>query len=76
MHIALIVLLWILRNSALTPSVCLLSAQIEGGFVMGIGNVTTEELVYDEKGRLVNDGTWEYKPPCSKTIPQVTLHKQ
>ena len=43
---------------------------------MGIGNVTTEELVYDKKGRLVNDGTWEYKPPCSKTIPQVTLHKQ
>lgn len=51
-------------------------AQIEGGFVMGIGNVTTEELVYDEKGRLLNDGTWEYKPPCSKTIPQVTRHKQ
>ena len=43
---------------------------------MGIGNVTTEELVYDEKGRLLNDGTWEYKPPCSKTIPQVTLHSQ
>ena len=44
--------------------------------MMGIGNVTTEELVYDEKGRLLNDGTWEYKPPCSKTIPQVTLHSQ
>ena len=51
-------------------------AQIEGGFVMGIGNVTTEELVYDEKGKLLNDGTWEYKPPCSKTIPQVTWRKQ
>jgi len=40
---------------------------------MGIGNVTTEQVVYDEKGKLVNDGTWEYKPPCSKTIPLVSL---
>lgn len=40
---------------------------------MGIGNVTTEQVVYDEKGKLVNDGMWEYKPPCSKTIPLVSL---
>ena len=52
----------------------LFPAQIEGGFVMGIGNVTTEELVYDDNGRLQNDGTWEYKPPCSKTIPQVQYY--
>lgn len=39
---------------------------------MGIGNVTTEELIYDESGRLLTDGTWEYKPPCSKTIPKVS----
>ena len=38
---------------------------------MGIGNVTTEELDYDDSGRLLTDGTWEYKPPCSKTIPKV-----
>ena len=41
--------------------------------MMGIGNVTTEQLVYDETGRLLTDGTWEYKPPCSKTIPQVNF---
>ena len=45
--------------------------QIEGGFVMGVGNVTTEELVFDENGRLLIDGTWEYKPPCSKSIHKV-----
>ena len=48
------------------------TSQIEGAFVMGIGNVTTEEIVYDDNGRLLTDGTWEYKPPCSKTIPQVS----
>ena len=44
--------------------------QIEGGFVMGVGYVTSEKLKYD-KGRLETDGTWEYKPPCSKSIPKV-----
>ena len=38
---------------------------------MGIGNVTTEELKFDDQGRLLTDGTWEYKPPCSKSIPKV-----
>src|SRR5260221_11570716 len=43
--------------------------QIEGGFVQGIGNVTTEEVYYEADGRLGSIGTWNYKPPCSKTIP-------
>ena len=47
--------------------------QIEGGFVQGIGYVTTENVIYDKDGRLLTDGTWEYKPPCSKCIPKVRL---
>ncbi len=50
--------------------------QIQGGFVQGIGNLMTEQLVYGRGGELLSDGTWEYKPPCSKTIPidfRVTL---
>ncbi len=43
--------------------------QIEGGFVQGIGNVTTEEIYYAKDGRLIPYGTWNYKPPASKTIP-------
>ncbi|GAC1637261.1 MAG: hypothetical protein NVS4B9_30400 [Ktedonobacteraceae bacterium] len=43
--------------------------QVEGGFVQGVGNVTTEEMYYDSDGRPYSDGTWNYKPPCSKTIP-------
>ena len=41
--------------------------------MMGVGNVTTEELVFSENGRLITDGTWEYKPPCSKSIPKVNM---
>jgi xanthine dehydrogenase/oxidase len=43
--------------------------QIEGGFVQGLGFVTTEEALYDHDGRLTTDNIWSYKPPCSKTIP-------
>jgi xanthine dehydrogenase/oxidase len=43
--------------------------QVEGGFVQGVGNVMTEQLYYDEGGRLIPYGTWNYKPPCSKSIP-------
>jgi len=44
--------------------------QIEGAFVMGIGTWLTEEAVHDPMtGKLTTNGTWEYKPPCSKDIP-------
>jgi xanthine dehydrogenase molybdopterin-binding subunit B len=29
----------------------------------------TAEVLFDDEGRLPTDGTWEYKPPCSHTIP-------
>lgn len=43
--------------------------QVEGGFIQGVGNVTTEEMYYASDGRPYSDGTWNYKPACSKTIP-------
>jgi xanthine dehydrogenase/oxidase len=43
--------------------------QVQGGFIQGVGNVTTEQMYYDEDGKPYSDGTWNYKPPCSKTIP-------
>ncbi|KAH9519697.1 hypothetical protein Btru_070660 [Bulinus truncatus] len=44
--------------------------QIEGAFVMGLGAYLTEEVFYDRtSGAVLNDGTWEYKPPTSKDIP-------
>ena len=43
--------------------------QVQGGFVQGVGNVTTEQMYYAEDGKPYSNGTWNYKPPCSKTIP-------
>ncbi|KAK3793082.1 hypothetical protein RRG08_038587 [Elysia crispata] len=44
--------------------------QVEGAFVMGLGAYLTEDIFYNkETGQLLNDGTWEYKPPTTKDIP-------
>jgi xanthine dehydrogenase large subunit len=43
--------------------------QIEGGFVQGMGWLTTEELVFDEKGRLLTHAPSTYKIPCASDVP-------
>jgi xanthine dehydrogenase/oxidase len=59
-----------------SPNPAIDVGQIEGGYVQGLGFVTTEEVLFDDHGRLVTDNIWSYKPPCTKTIPldfRVTL---
>lgn len=43
--------------------------QVEGAFVQGIGYLFEETIISDE-GKLVSDGTWEYKIPSYDTIPR------
>lgn len=61
---------------SLNPAVDI--GQIEGAFVMGLGNHLTENIHYSPDGVLTNNGTWEYKPPSGMDIPldiRVTLLK-
>lgn len=44
--------------------------QIEGGFVQGMGWLTTEELVWDEQGRLRTHAPSTYKIPTASDIPE------
>ncbi len=44
--------------------------QIEGGFVQGMGWLTTEELVYDEAGRLLTHAPSTYKIPVASDVPK------
>ena len=44
--------------------------QIEGGFVQGMGWLTTEELVYDDKGRLLTHAPSTYKIPVASDVPK------
>jgi xanthine dehydrogenase large subunit len=43
--------------------------QIEGGFVQGMGWLTTEELVWDREGRLLTRGPGTYKIPLITDVP-------
>jgi len=44
--------------------------QIEGGFVQGMGWLTTEELVFHQDGRLLTHAPSTYKIPCSSDVPE------
>ena len=43
--------------------------QIEGGFVHGMGWLTMEELVFDQKGRLRTHAPSTYKIPTARDVP-------
>ncbi|WP_439497349.1 xanthine dehydrogenase molybdopterin binding subunit [Bosea sp. (in: a-proteobacteria)] len=45
--------------------------QIEGGFVQGMGWLTTEELWWDEKGRLKTHAPSTYKIPVASDRPRI-----
>jgi xanthine dehydrogenase large subunit len=45
--------------------------QIEGGFVQGLGWLTTEELVFDDRGRLATHAPSTYKIPLASDVPPV-----
>ena len=52
--------------------------QIEGGFVQGMGWLTSEELVFDAEGRLRTHAPSTYKIPCASDVPadfRVSLYK-
>jgi xanthine dehydrogenase large subunit len=44
--------------------------QIEGGFVQGMGWLTTEELVYADDGKLRTHAPSTYKIPCASDVPK------
>lgn len=44
--------------------------QVEGGFIQGMGWLTTEELVWDEKGHLKTHAPSTYKIPVASDVPQ------
>ncbi len=43
--------------------------QVEGGFVQGLGWLTTEEVVYDQRGVLQGPGPATYKIPAVSDVP-------
>ena len=59
---------------SLNPAIDL--GQVEGGFIQGMGWLTTEELWWDESGRLMTHAPSTYKIPVASDVPadfRVTL---
>ena len=54
-------------GASLNPAIDL--GQIEGAFVQGMGWLTSEELVWDDKGVLRTHGPSTYKIPGSRDVP-------
>ncbi len=56
-------------GKSLNPAIDI--GQIEGGFIQGLGWLTTEELVWDEKGDLKTHAPSTYKIPCASDRPKI-----
>jgi xanthine dehydrogenase large subunit len=54
-------------GSSLNPALDI--GQVEGGFVQGMGWLTTEELVFDPRGRLATHAPATYKIPVASDVP-------
>ena len=64
-------------GESLNPAVDL--GQVEGGFVQGMGWLTSEELCWDERGRLMTHAPSTYKIPTASDVPadfRVSLYRE
>lgn len=48
--------------------------QVEGGVVQGLGWMTLEQVVYDDRGRLLTDNLTNYKIPDMHFAPEIEVH--
>ncbi len=60
-------------GASLNPAVDI--GQIEGGFVQGMGWLTTEELVFDGEGRLRTHAPSTYKIPVASDVPRISASR-
>ena len=49
----------------------LAQAQVHGGMSMGLGYALSEKLLYDDKGRPLNDNLLDYKLPTALDTPDL-----
>ena len=61
----------ILHDAGASLNPALDIGQVEGGFVQGAGWLTTEELVWDDKGRLLTHAPSTYKIPACSDRPDI-----
>jgi xanthine dehydrogenase large subunit len=56
-------------GQSLNPAIDI--GQIEGGFIQGMGWLTTEELLWDDSGKLISNNPATYKIPAIGDTPEI-----
>ena len=56
-------------GDSLNPAIDL--GQVEGGFVQGMGWLTSEELLWNERGQILSDSPANYKIPTAGDVPEI-----
>ncbi|QLE97911.1 xanthine dehydrogenase molybdopterin binding subunit [Neptunomonas phycophila] len=56
-------------GASLNPAIDI--GQVEGGFIQGMGWLTTEELVWNDQGKLMTSGPASYKIPAIADTPPI-----
>jgi len=56
-------------GKSINPISC--EGQTEGGVLQAIGNTLYEELIYDEKGKIMNTSLLDYKIPSALDMPEI-----
>ena len=58
-------------GTAINPM--LVEGQVEGGISMGVGFALEEEMLFDDKGRLINPNLTNYIMPTSLDMPEIEV---
>ncbi len=61
------------HDSGILMNPKLAEAQVHGGMSMGLGYGMSEELIYNEKGQLLNDNLLDYKIPTAMDTPKLNV---
>ena len=56
-------------GKAINPITC--EGQIEGGVLMALSNAMFEELLFNEKGKILNSSLLDYKIPSALDMPEI-----
>jgi len=58
-------------GKAINPRIC--EGQVIGGIVMGLGYALTEELHFNEQGKIINPNFRTYRLPLAKDVPPIEV---
>lgn len=63
--------IWNVHDSGRIVNPKLATGQVQGGMGMGLGWALSEEMLFDERGRVLNDNLLDYKMPSIMDLPDL-----